>query len=67
MRIQPVMTGEELRHTLNNLFTKIMGAADLALVTPRGPDIRSELEVIIGLAEEGSKLISSFDTESPER
>jgi hypothetical protein len=61
------MTGEELRHTLNNLFTKIMGAADLALVAPCSPEVRSELEVIIGLAEEGSLLISSFGAESPER
>jgi hypothetical protein len=57
------MTGDDLCHALNNLFSKIMGAADLALVAPSGPEARSELEVIIGLAEEGSKLISSFDSE----
>ncbi len=47
----------ELRHALNNLLTKIMGAADLALDHPCGPVVRSELETIVGLVQEGGGLV----------
>ena len=50
----------ELHHALNNLFTKIMGAADLALHEPCQPALRSELEIILGLAREGGTLIEQL-------
>lgn len=55
----------EMRHALNNLLAKIMGAADLALAEPCRPQVRSELETIISLAEEGSALITRFNAVSP--
>jgi hypothetical protein len=59
------MSAAELRHSLNNLFAKIMGAADLALIEPCGPQVRSELETIIALAAEGSELITQCDAAPP--
>ena len=54
------MSVDELRHALNNLFAKIVGAADLALIAPYGSDVRAELETIIGLAEEGEGLAANL-------
>jgi hypothetical protein len=51
----------ELHHALNNLFTKIMGAADLALHEPCEPAVGKELEVILGLAREGGTLIEQLN------
>jgi hypothetical protein len=47
----------DLPHALNNLFAKILGAAELALDHPSHPRIRYELETILCLAEEGGGLI----------
>nr|MEA2799578.1 hypothetical protein [Phenylobacterium sp.] len=47
----------DLRHELNNLFTKILGAADLALLHPCGTLVRSELETIVGLVQEGGGMV----------
>jgi signal transduction histidine kinase len=47
----------DLRHELNNLFTKILGAADLALLHPCAPLVRSELETIVGLVQEGGGMV----------
>jgi hypothetical protein len=55
------MSVSDLRHALNNLLTKIMGAADLALIEPCEPQVRSELETILDLAQEGSALIAQLD------
>jgi hypothetical protein len=55
----------ELRHALNNLLTKIMGAADLALIVNCAPQVRAELETIVGLAEEGAALIARPDAAPP--
>jgi hypothetical protein len=46
---------------MNNLLTKIMGAADLALIEPCGPQVRAELETILDLAQEGSALIARLN------
>ncbi len=56
------MTTEEseqlsaLSHAFNNLLGKIMGAAELALDHNPPPQVRSELETILRLAEEGAGL-----------
>ena len=47
----------ELRHALNNLFAKIQAAADLTLHYPCGPLVRSELETVVGLVQEGGGLV----------
>jgi len=52
------MSPEDLRHAMNNLLTKIMGAADLALLAPCDPQVSSELETILDLAQEASALIA---------
>lgn len=41
------------RHELNNIFCKILGAAELALDLPCTDEVRNELETIMRLAEEG--------------
>lgn len=58
----PPTSVSELRHALNNLLTKIMGAADLALLEPCKPQVRAELETILDLAQEGSVLITRLNT-----
>lgn len=50
----------ELRHALNNLFAKIQACADLALHYPCSPLVRSELETIVGLVQEGGGLVRRF-------
>jgi hypothetical protein len=55
------MSVTDLRHAMNNLLTKIMGAADLALIEPCGPQVRAELETILDLAQEGSALIARLN------
>ena len=50
----------ELHHALNNLFTRIMGAADLALHEPCAPGVRSELESIVGYVREGAALVEKL-------
>lgn len=52
----------ELHHALNNLFTKIMGAADLALHQSCEPGVQSELQTIIGLVKEGAALVEHLKT-----
>jgi hypothetical protein len=49
------------RHALNNLFAKILGAAELALYQSGEPLARSELENIVGLAEEGGSLVAELN------
>ena len=56
-----ITSTSELRHAMNNLLTKIMGAADLALVEPCGPQVRSELQTILDLAQDGSALIAQLN------
>lgn len=53
------------RHDLNNIFCKILGAAELALDHPCGPDVRQELETIINLAEEGGAMIAGAPSFNP--
>ena len=48
------------RHVLNNLFAKIMGAAELASHEPCTPAARAELETIVSLAEEGAVLVANL-------
>jgi hypothetical protein len=61
------MSAIELRHALNNLFTKMMGAADLALSEPGAPQVRSELETIVVLAQEGAALMAHLSGAPPAR
>jgi hypothetical protein len=49
-----------LRHALNNLFGKILGAAELALDATGEPAVRAELDTIIHLAEEGGEMIADL-------
>jgi hypothetical protein len=67
MNAQPAMSAPELRHALNNLLTKILGAADLALVEARIPQVRAELEIILSLAQEGAALVADFNAAPPVR
>jgi len=48
-----------MRHALNNLLGKIMGAAELALDHGGSPEVRAELDTIIRLAEEGGQLTAA--------
>jgi hypothetical protein len=61
------ISASELRHALNNLLTKILGAADLALVEPCAPQVRFELETILSLAQEGAALVAGFGAPPPGR
>jgi hypothetical protein len=55
-------SGADLHHALNNLFTKIMGAADLALCEPCRPQVKFELETIVDLVKEGCVLVEGLNT-----
>jgi len=59
------MSAVELRHALNNLHTKIQGTADLALIEPCAPRVRSELETILSLAEEGAAPVMHLGVTPP--
>lgn len=52
-------TDMALRHAVNNLLGKIMGAAELALDHAVSPALRAELDTIIRLAEEGGQLTAA--------
>jgi hypothetical protein len=47
-------------HALNNLFSKIIGAAELAFHRSGEPLVRAELETIAGLAEQGGGLVAEL-------
>lgn len=47
-------------HDLNNLLTKILGAAELALDFAGHPAVRRELELIANLAEQGGGLVQGL-------
>jgi hypothetical protein len=49
-----------LRHALNNLLGKILGAAELALDQAVQPGVRAELDTIIRLAEDGGRLTAAL-------
>jgi hypothetical protein len=49
-----------LSHALNNLLGKVMGAAELALDHDSPPQVRGELNTILGLAEEGAGLAAEL-------
>lgn len=53
------------RHQLNNLFGKILGAAELAMDQPCGEQLRQELETITHLAEEGGVLLAASPDAQP--
>jgi hypothetical protein len=67
MTPRPEVGAQELRHALNNLLTKILGAADLALVEAPGPQVRAELETILSLAQEGAALVAYLSASPPAR
>jgi signal transduction histidine kinase len=48
-------------HDLNNVLTKILGAAELALDVAEHPGVRRELELIAALAEQGGWLVRELD------
>jgi hypothetical protein len=60
MNAGPAMSASDLHHALNNLLTKILGAADLALVETCTPQVRIELEVIVSLAQDGAALVAGL-------
>ena len=47
-------------HDLNNLLTKILGSAELALDFAAHPAVRRELELIATLAEQGGGLVQGL-------
>jgi hypothetical protein len=49
-----------LGHAFNNLFAKILGAAELALDHPSSRPVRRELETIMRLVDEGSGLVDTL-------
>ncbi len=49
--------GKSGRHDLNNIFCKILGAAELALDQAGAEQVRIELEIIMRLAEEGGAIV----------
>lgn len=57
MSFPPEEPAEGVPHALNNLLSKILGAAELALDHPIDAPVRLEIETIIGLAEEGAGLV----------
>jgi hypothetical protein len=59
MSVPPVV------HQVNNLLAKILGAAELALDVAAEDAVRRELELIAGLAEEGSRLIQTLQAAGP--
>jgi K+-sensing histidine kinase KdpD len=48
-------------HDLNNVLTKILGAAELALDVAEHAGVRRELELIAALAEQGGWLVQELD------
>ena len=48
-------------HDLNNVLSKILGAAELALDAADHPAVRRELELIAALAEQGGGLVQELD------
>ena len=48
-------------HALNNVFAKIMCAAELAMDQSSEPLIRRELENIVRLAAEGGSLVAELN------
>lgn len=50
-----------MRHALNNLLGKILGAAELALDQDCSAEVRAELDTIIRLAEEGGQLTAAAE------
>lgn len=55
-----------MRHALNNLLGKIIGAAELALDYPAAPGAQRELQTVLRLAEEGAALIAGRGRPGPE-
>jgi len=51
-----------IRHALNNILGKILGAAELALDEAHQPGVRQELEIVIRLAEEAAALVADLAT-----
>jgi len=49
-------------HALNNVFAKIMYAAELAMDQPSEALIRRELENIVRLAGEGGSLVAELNS-----
>ncbi len=57
--------GAGSRHELNNVFCKILGAAELALDHPCAPAVREELQTIMALAEIGGALVAATSPSPP--
>jgi hypothetical protein len=47
-------------HDLNNIFSKLIGAAELALHQSQEPLVRAELETIVSLAEEAGRRVTAL-------
>jgi hypothetical protein len=60
MTRQAISQSSALGHAFNNLFAKILGAAELALDHPSSGPVRRELETIVRLVDEGSGLVDTM-------
>jgi hypothetical protein len=49
---------EPIGHALNNVLCKIIGSAELALDRATDPQVRTELQAIIELSEEGAAMVA---------
>ena len=64
---QPQGAGlSEQCHALNNLFSKILWATELALEGRPPASVRSELEAIVKLAKDGGDLVEALRSAGPE-
>jgi hypothetical protein len=53
--------GPGLRHELNNVLAKIMGAAELALDQPMPDAVQDELRRILAFVENGAEIVRRLD------
>jgi nitrogen-specific signal transduction histidine kinase len=61
------MARSDTAHEINNLLSKILGAAELALDFAAHPAARRELELIATLAEDGARLVAGLEGAVPSR
>ncbi|WP_293371336.1 hypothetical protein [Phenylobacterium sp.] len=60
MTLRTIDQRSALGHAFNNLFAKILGAAELALDDPLSRPVRGELETIVRLVGEGCGLVDTL-------
>jgi hypothetical protein len=60
MTLRTIDRSSALGHAFNNLFAKILGAAELALDDSSSWPVRRELETIARLVDEGRGLVDTL-------